>query len=84
MANHKSAEKRVRQTETRKMQNRYFARTMRTALKKLRSTTRKEEASALLPKFNSMVDRLAKKGIIHRNKAANLKSSVTKHVNSLA
>ncbi len=84
MANHKSAEKRARQIEKRKIQNRYFARTMRTALKKLRNTANKEEAVALLPKFNSMVDKLAKKGIIHRNKAANLKSSVAKHVNSLA
>lgn len=84
MANNKSAIKRVRQTSKRKTENRYFARTMRSALKKIRNTTSREEAMALLPKFTGLLDRLAKKRIIHQNKAANLKSSVAKHVNNLA
>lgn len=57
---------------------------MRNALKKIRSTTKKEEAAEMLPKLTGMIDRLAKKNIIHKNKAANLKSSITKHVNSLS
>jgi len=84
MANHKSAEKRARQALKRKLSNRYYVRTMRTELKKIRTTTNKEEAAALLPKLTSLIDKMAKKSIIHRNKAANLKSSITKHVNSLA
>ena len=83
MANHKSALKRIRQTEVKKVNNRYYAKTMRNAVKKLRSTTEKEEAGALLPRVTSLLDKLAKKNIIHANKAANLKSSLTKHVNSL-
>lgn len=84
MANHKSAEKRIRQTVTRKAQNKYYAKTMRNALKALRSTTDKKAATEMLPKLHSMLDKLARKNIIHSNKAANLKSSVTRHVNSLA
>ena len=84
MANHKSSEKRIRQTETRKLRNRYYAKTMRNALKAIRSTTSKSDAVAQLPKLESMLDKLAKKNTIHKNKAANLKSSVVKHVNSLA
>ena len=84
MANHKSSEKRIRQTETKKEKNRYYAKTMRNALKTIRATTDKSEASAQLPKLEAMLDKLAKKNTIHKNKAANLKSSVVKHVNSLA
>lgn len=83
MANHKSSEKRIRQTEGKNEKNKYYAKTMRNALKNIRSTTTKKEASELLPKMNSMLDRLAKKKVIHSKKAANLKSSVEKHVNSL-
>jgi small subunit ribosomal protein S20 len=83
MANHKSAEKRNRQTEERRLHNRYFARTTRNAIKDLRTTTDKTAASELLPKVSSMLDKLAKKNIIHKNKAANLKSSLTKHVSAL-
>ena len=83
MANHKSSEKRIRQTETRKAENKYYSRTTRNAIKKLRSTSDKTEATELLPKVSSMLDKLAKKNIIHDNKASNLKSSLTKHVNSL-
>jgi len=83
MANHKSAEKRNRQTEERRVHNRYFARTTRNAVKELRSTTDKAVGAELLPKVTSMLDKLAQKNIIHKNKAANLKSSLTKHVSGL-
>ncbi|NLV17982.1 MAG: 30S ribosomal protein S20 [Bacteroidetes bacterium] len=83
MANHKSSEKRIRQTSSRTEKNRYYAKTMRNALKKFRSTTVRQEAEEMLPGMNSMLDKLAKKNIIHGNKAANLKSSVGKHMDSL-
>ena len=83
MANHKSSEKRNRQTVVKNESNKYYAKTMRNALKEFRATTSKEEAGTMLPKVTSMLDRLAKKNIIHGKKAANLKSSLIKHVNSL-
>ncbi|MFZ2341348.1 MAG: 30S ribosomal protein S20 [Bacteroidales bacterium] len=83
MANHKSSEKRIKQERTKNEANKYYAKTMRNALKKIRTTSNKEEAGAMLPKVNSMLDKLAKKNIIHTNKASNLKSSVKKHVDSL-
>lgn len=83
MANHKSSEKRIRQTEVRNEENKYYAKTMRNSLKDIRATTSKKEAAEMLPKMNSMLDKLAKKNIIHKKKAANLKSSVDKHVKSL-
>ena len=84
MANHKSSEKRIRQDVARKDNNKYYAKSTRNALKELRSTTDKETASKLLPKVSSMLDKLAKKNIIHPNKAANLKSKLAKQVNGLA
>jgi small subunit ribosomal protein S20 len=83
MANHKSSVKRIRQAESKKIENRYFARTMRNAVKALRGASSKAEAGEMLPKVASMLDKLSKKNIIHRNKAANLKSSLTKHVQGL-
>ena len=83
MANHKSALKANRQAESRKESNKYYARTMRNALKNIRKSTDKTEATEMLPKVSSMLDKLAKKNVIHRNKASNLKSSISKHVNSL-
>ncbi len=83
MANHKSSLKRIRQEKTRNEHNRYYAKTMRNAVRKLRAMTDKEEATALYPKVQKMLDKLAKTNIIHKNKAANIKSSLTKHVNSL-
>ena len=65
MANHKSSIKRIRETETRRLHNRYYAKTMRNAVRKLRATTEKEEAASLLVKVTSMLDKLAKKNIIH-------------------
>ena len=83
MANHKSSEKRIRQDKKRTLHNRYYAKTMRNAVRKLRAMTDKDEAAALYPKVQKMLDKLAKTNIIHRNKAANLKSSLSKHVNGL-
>jgi small subunit ribosomal protein S20 len=83
MVSHKSSEKRIRQIVVKKDSNKYYAKTMRNALKEFRATTTKEEAGMMLPKVTSMLDRLAKKNIIHHKKAANLKSSLSKHVNSL-
>ena len=83
MANHKSSEKRIRQIEVRKENNKYYAKTTRNALKTNRATSNKEEAAVLLPKLTSMLDKLAKKNIIHKKKASNLKSSIVKHVSSL-
>lgn len=83
MANHKSAIKRIRSNNAKRLQNRYYAKTTRNAVKKLRTTTDKKEATVLLPKVVAMLDKLAKKNVIHKNKAANLKSKLTKKVNSL-
>ena len=83
MANHKSSEKRIRQTATKRAHNRLYHKTARNAVKALRNTTEKSAAEALLPKVSSMLDKLAKLNIIHKNKAGNLKSSVQLHVNSL-
>ena len=83
MANHKSSLKRIRQTETRRLRNRYYAKTMRNAVRKLRATTDKAEAQALYPAVQKMLDKLAKTNNIHKNKAANLKSSLALHVNAL-
>ena len=84
MANHQSAIKRTRQIEKRRLHNRYYAKTARNAVKALRQTTDKAAATELLPKVSSMLDKLAKKHIIHKNKAANLKSKLAKHINKLA
>jgi small subunit ribosomal protein S20 len=83
MANHKSSEKRIRQSAKRKLLNKYYAKTMRNAVKKLRLTTEKADAEVLYPKVTSLIDRLAKKDVIHDNKAANLKSKLALHLNKL-
>ena len=84
MANHKSAIKRIRSNDAKRLQNRYYAKTTRNAIKKLRGTDAKKEAADLLPKVVAMLDKLAKKNTIHKNKAANLKSKLTKKVNAIA
>lgn len=84
MANHKSAIKRIRQINARRLHNRYYARTTRNAVKNLRANTDKASATEALPRVSAMLDKLAKRGIIHKNKSANLKSKLTKHVNQLA
>lgn len=83
MANHKSAKKRMRQEAKRRLHNRFYKKTTRTSIRKLREITEKSEAEQFLPKVISMVDRLAKRGTWHDNKAANLKSKLVRHVNSL-
>lgn len=83
MANHKSALKRIRSNEAKRLRNRYQHKTTRTFVKRLRNTTDKAEAQELLKTVVSMLDKLAKRNIIHKNKAANNKSKLTKMVNSL-
>jgi small subunit ribosomal protein S20 len=84
MANHKSALKRVRSDEKKRDRNRYQHKTTRNAIRSLRTNENKKEASESLPLVIAMIDKLAKNNIIHKNKAANLKSSLTKHVSALA
>ena len=83
MANHKSAQKRNRANAVKGERNRYQHKTTRTYIKKLKNTTKKDEAEALLKQVNSMIDKLAKKNIIHWKKAANQKSKLAKQVNAL-
>ena len=83
MANHKSAQKRIRTNDTKRLRNKYQHKTTRNAVRKLRSTTDKKEAQDLLPKVVAMLDKLAKNNVIHKNKAANLKSSLQLTVNKL-
>ena len=83
MANHKSALKRIRNSETKRLRNRYQHKTSRNAMKRLFETTTKKDAEKMFPAVASMVDKLAKRNIIHKNKAANLKSNMAKHVASL-
>ena len=84
MANHKSSLKRIRQTAARKAHNQYYAKTARNAVRDLRTTSEKAAAVEALPKVSSMLDKLAKRNIIHKNKAANLKSKLAVYVNKLA
>jgi len=84
MANHQSSVKRIRQTEKRRLHNKYYAKTMRNAIRDLRELDKKEEALVKLREVVSLLDRLAKKNVIHENKAGNLKSKLTKSVNALA
>ncbi len=81
MANHKSSKKRIRANDRKRLENRYYAKTMRNALKDIRLTSDKETAVSKLPKVTSLIDKLSKKGIIHKNKAANLKSGIMKKLN---
>ncbi len=83
MANHKSAIKRIRANETKRVLNRYQAKTVRNAIRDLRENHDKASAEGMLPKVTSMLDKLVKKNVIHKNKAANLKSELTKKVTSL-
>lgn len=83
MANHKSSVKRIRQEKKRILHNRYYAKTMRNAVRKLRAITDKEEALKLYPSVQKMLDKLAKTNIIHKNKASNLKSKLACHISKL-
>ncbi len=84
MANHKATKKDVRQSRKRNERNRYYGKTTRNAIRDLKTLTDKASAGKELPEVASMIDKLAKRGIIHKNKAANLKSKLTKRVNALA
>ena len=84
MAHHKSSLKRIRQEEKRRLHNRYYGKTMRNAVRKLRATTDKAEATAMLPLVAKMLDKLAKNNTIHKNKANNLKSKLALYINKLA
>lgn len=83
MANHKSSIKRIRSNDAKRVRNRYYSKTTRTFMKKLKSVTDKAEAKKMLVEAFSMIDKLAKKNVIHKNKAANLKSGLALHVNAL-
>lgn len=83
MAHHQSAKKRIRQTAKRRLENRYYGKTARNLIRDIRSTTDKKEAETKLSLVISKIDKLAKRGNIHRNKASNLKSKITKQVNAL-
>ena len=84
MANHKSSLKRIRQDKKKNLHNRYYAKTMRNAVRELRAMTDKEEAVKMYPSVQKILDKLAKTNLIHKNKAANIKSSLAQHINSLA
>jgi small subunit ribosomal protein S20 len=84
MANHKSAIKRIRQSEKKRLLNKYFHKTTRNAVSKLKELSDKKDASALLPIVVAMLDKLTKRNIIHKNKASNLKSKLTKRVNAMS
>lgn len=83
MANHKSSIKRIRANERKRLENRYYCKTMRNALRDIRAIEDKNEAMQKLSAMNSMIDKLAKKGMIHKNKAANLKSGLALKINAL-
>lgn len=83
MAHHKSALKRIRSNEAKRLRNRYYHKTTRNAVRNLRSMSARVEADAFLPKVVAMIDKLAKRSIIHKNKAGNLKSKLTLFVNKL-
>ncbi|MBQ6070312.1 MAG: 30S ribosomal protein S20 [Bacteroidales bacterium] len=83
MANHKSSIKRIRANESKRLANRYYSKTMRNALRDIRAIEDKNEASQKLSAMTSMIDRLAKRGMIHKNKAANLKSGLMKKINAM-
>ena len=83
MANHKSSIKRIRQDKKKSLHNKYYAKTMRNAVRKLRNMTDKEGATKLYPIVQKLLDKLAKINIIHSNKAANLKSGLAQHIAKL-
>lgn len=83
MANHKATKKDVRQSAKRNERNRYYGKTTRNAIRELRAANTAQEGTEELPKVEAMIDKLAKRGVIHKNKAANLKSKLAKKINSL-
>ncbi|MBR4804446.1 MAG: 30S ribosomal protein S20 [Bacteroidales bacterium] len=83
MANHKSSKKRIRSSERRRVENRYYAKTMRNALRDFRALEDKAVATERLPQMTKIIDKLAKRSVIHKNKAANLKSKIARKVNAM-
>lgn len=83
MANHKSALKRIRSNDKKRLRNRYYSKTMRNAIRKFRAISVKEDAASQLSGLVSLIDKLAKRLIIHKNKASNLKSKLMRQVNNL-
>lgn len=83
MANHKSSEKRIRNSEPKRLLNKYQAKSTRNAIRDMRALKDKSEAQKKLPELAAMLDKLAKKNVIHKNKAANLKSELALHVNKM-
>jgi len=83
MANHKSALKRIRSNESKRLRNKFQHKTTRNAIKELRGTEKKKDAEKQLPQVTAMIDKLAKNNIIHKNKASNLKSKLTRFVAAL-
>jgi len=84
MANHKATKKDVRQSEKRRDRNRYYGKTTRNAIRALLATDNKTEAQEGLSKVVAMIDKLAKRNVIHKNKANNLKSGLVKRINAIA
>jgi small subunit ribosomal protein S20 len=84
MANHKATKKDVRQATKRRERNRYYGKTTRNAIRDLKSVTEKTAAGEKAPEVISMIDRLAKRGVIHKNKASNLKRKLSRRVNAIA
>jgi small subunit ribosomal protein S20 len=84
MANHKATKKDVRQASKRRDRNRYYGKTTRNAIRDLKEIKGKADASKELPDVISMIDKLAKRGVIHKNKANNLKGKLTKRINAMA
>ncbi|MDI9552032.1 MAG: 30S ribosomal protein S20 [Candidatus Cryptobacteroides sp.] len=83
MANHAATKKSIRQNERRRLHNRYYAKTTRNAIRAIRNTTDKKAAEDGAPKVYAMIDKLAKIGVIHKNKASNLKSGIAVYINKL-
>jgi small subunit ribosomal protein S20 len=83
MANHSATKKDVRQSAKRNERNRYYGKTTRNAIRDIRAIEDQKDASAKLPEVSSMIDKLAKRGTIHKNKAANLKRKLALKVNAL-
>lgn len=84
MANHKATKKDIRQSEKRRERNRYYGKTTRNAIRGLLAVSDKAAATEQMPKVLSMIDKLAKRNVIHKNKASNLKSGIVKHINAMA
>jgi len=84
MANHKATKKDMRQAEKRRVRNKYYGKTTRNTIREFQEITVKKDADEKIPSVLSMIDKLAKRGVIHKNKAANLKSALVRKVNGFS